>query len=310
MGPWEGGPARAALYSLVSGPSDWTTIAGIVALAWRAGDSPQIRTEVEGVFKWLRSIISPQGFTPWEYALVECWLSLPNLDPQTKADLDAWKAKYEETVSEKNSVKTMRKYGGLTLEQYAQFCSERDKLQGGLVYGGVGAAMAAAFNPSPQMAQLCQKWGVPNPGKPFIDEWQQALNASSDLNDAFIEAKREYELSQMGVNKEEKAALDNVLAGNMDMHQRMAQAQQAQAQVAQGGADAGDPDPLVFPGQRVQRLSDYVRILKGMQTGNMMGALAQYGLDMMSYGQVATAWGAKMAADPVLTEKFSKMMNG
>jgi hypothetical protein len=31
---------------------------------------------------------------------------------------------------------------------------------------------------------------------------------------------------------------------------------------------------------------------------------------MMSYGQVATAWGAKMAADPVLTEKFSKMMNG
>jgi hypothetical protein len=39
-----------------------------------------------------------------------------------------------------------------------------------------------------------------------------------------------------------------------------------------------------------------------------MGALGRYGLDMMSYGQVATAWGAKMAADPVLTEKFSRMM--
>lgn len=40
----------------------------------------------------------------------------------------------------------------------------------------------------------------------------------------------------------------------------------------------------------------------------MNGALAQYGLDMMSYASVAQAWGAKMAADPVLTEKFSRMM--
>jgi hypothetical protein len=47
-----------------------------------------------------------------------------------------------------------------------------------------------------------------------------------------------------------------------------------------------------------------------MQTGNMMGALAQYGLDMMSYCQVAQAWAAKMSADPVLTDKFSRMMNG
>jgi len=91
----------------------------------------------------------------------------------------------------------------------------------------------------------------------------------------------------------------------MDMHLRMAQAQQAQAQVAAGDSD---PDPVVFPGQRVARLSDYVGIMKGMQSGNMMGALAKYGLDMMSYGTVAQAWGAKMAADPVLTEKFSKMM--
>jgi hypothetical protein len=28
----------------------------------------------------------------------------------------------------------------------------------------------------------------------------------------------------------------------------------------------------------------------------------------MSYGSVASAWGAKLAADPVLTEKFSRMM--
>ena len=93
----------------------------------------------------------------------------------------------------------------------------------------------------------------------------------------------------------------------MDMHLRMAQAQQAQHAVATG--DAGDPDPVVFPGQKVAKLSDYVGILKGMQRGDMMGALGHYGLDMMSYGQVATAWGAKMAADPLLTEKFSRMMS-
>ena len=122
----------------------------------------------------------------------------------------------------------------------------------------------------------------------------------------YNDARREFELVQIGVSGQEKAALDNIVQGNMDMHLRMAQAQEAQAQVAQGGG--GDPDPVVFPGQKVAKLSDYVGILKGMQTGNMMGALAKYGLDMMSYGSVATAWGAKMAADPVLTEKFNKMM--
>lgn len=45
-----------------------------------------------------------------------------------------------------------------------------------------------------------------------------------------------------------------------------------------------------------------------MQSGNMMGALSAYGLDMMSYGSVAQAWAAKMAADPILTDKFSRMM--
>src|SRR5205823_2088364 len=103
-------------------------------------------------------------------------------------------------------------------------------------------------------------------------------------------------------------SLDEVRDGNMDMHHRMAQAQQAQAQVAAG--DGGDPDPIVFPGQRVARLSDYVGIMKGMQTGNMMGALAAYGLDMMSYGAVAQAWAAKMTSDPVLTDKFTRMMQG
>ena len=33
---------------------------------------------------------------------------------------------------------------------------------------------------------------------------------------------------------------------------------------------------MVFPGQKVARLSDYVKLMKAMQTGNMMGALGQF----------------------------------
>jgi hypothetical protein len=251
-------------------------------------------------------MIAQQGFTPWEDALANAWLGMGGHPEPVRQELAAWIAKYDETITEKNSVRTLRRYGGLTIEEYAKFCSERDKLQAGLGYGGPGALLQG-FSPSPAMVSLCQKARV-NPQSPFIAEWQEALNASPGLMEQFIEAKRTYELEQMGVSSKEKDALDNIREGNMDMHLRMAQAQEAQAAVARG--DAGDPDPVVFPGQRVARLSDYVRILKGMQTGNMMGALAQYGLDMMSYGQVAQAWAAKMAADPVLTDKFSRMMNG
>jgi len=82
----------------------------------------------------------------------------------------------------------------------------------------------------------------------------------------------------------------------------------AQAQAAAARGPQGDPDPVVFPGQRVAKLSDYVGIMKRMQTGDMMGALGAYGLDMMSWGQVASSWGTKMAADPNLTQKFAAMM--
>ena len=76
--------------------------------------------------------------------------------------------------------------------------------------------------------------------------------------------------------------------------------------MAQG--QGGDPDPMVFPGQKLAKLSDYVGLMKGMQTGDMNGALKRYGLDMGSYMQAAQAWGIKLASDPVLTAKFGEMM--
>jgi tetratricopeptide (TPR) repeat protein len=306
LGPWESGPGRAALYSLVSGPSDWITAAGVVALAWRAADAPNVRAEVENTFRWLRGLIPPQGFTPWEEALAYAWRGLDGHPDAVRADLDAWIQRYEDTITQKNAVRTLRRYGGMTLEEYAAFSVERDRIVSGLGYQGAGALLMG-FHPPPALAALCQKAKV-DPRKPFVDEWQEALNASPNLMAAFVEARSAYELEKMGVSRDEKAALDDIRGGNMDMHLRMAQAQEAQKAVADG--NAGDPDPVVFPGQRVARLSDYVRILKGMQSGNMMGALAAYGLDMMSYGSIAQAWAAKMSADPVLTDKFSRMMQG
>jgi hypothetical protein len=70
----------------------------------------------------------------------------------------------------------------------------------------------------------------------------------------------------------------------------------------------GDDDPQLFPGQPVPRLSDYVRLMKAMQTGDMNGALHANGLDMTSYGAVAQRWGMRMASDPGLMARFSAAM--
>jgi hypothetical protein len=80
----------------------------------------------------------------------------------------------------------------------------------------------------------------------------------------------------------------------------------AASQIAAGAG--GEEDPLVFPGQPLARLSDYVRLMKGMQRGDMNGALRAAGLDMTSYGAAAGAWGMRMAQDPLLMNKYAAMM--
>jgi len=208
-----------------------------------------------------------------------------------------------------------RRYGGLTLEQYAEFSFERDRLMGNVSQQGVLAAVQnfAGRKPPPELIALAQRFNVPlhtadGTFYPYVRQWQEAIGASSELQERFAELQRSQNLRKLGVSGEEQAALDEIRRGEMDMHLRMAQQQQAQRAVAEG--HAGDPDPLVFPGQKVQKLSDYVRIMKRMQGGDFMGAIAEYGLDMMTYSSVATAWGAKFAADPTLNEKFSRMMQG
>jgi hypothetical protein len=64
----------------------------------------------------------------------------------------------------------------------------------------------------------------------------------------------------------------------------------------------------VFPGTAIPRLSDYVRVIKAMQSGNPVAALGKLGIDMGTYGQLAAAWGQKMAQDPALGAAFAKRM--
>ncbi|HEX2875827.1 MAG TPA: tetratricopeptide repeat protein [Polyangiaceae bacterium] len=315
LGPWESGPGRGALSSLVFGPSDWTSSAAIIALGFRAKENPALRPEIEQLFGWLKSQAPARGYTDWEHVLAYVWLGLGQHPDATKAGLEAWIEQLDEDLSKSNRVKPpTRRYGGMTLEEYAEFSQERDRIMGNIGHQGVGAVAGAMLGSTPpELVQLLQRFNRPLQNANgnlnlYVPEWQEALNANSELHERFIELQELQTFAKMGVNAEEKAALDQIKDGNMDMHLRMAQAQQAQHAIAQG--DAGDPDPVVFPGQKVAKLSDYVGILKGMQGGDMMGALARYGIDIMSYGQIATAWGAKMAADPILTEKFSRMMNG
>jgi tetratricopeptide (TPR) repeat protein len=315
LGSWESGAGRAALSSLVFGPSDWTSSAAIIALGFRAKENPALRPEIEQLFGWLRHQAPARGYTDWEHVLAHVWYGLGNHPEATQRGLEGWIEQLENDPAKSNRVKPpTRRYGGMTLEEYAEFSQERDRIMGNVGHKGVLAmGQAVLGTPPPELVQLMQRFKRPLRNADgnlnlYVTEWQEALNANRDLHERFIELQELQTFAKLGVNAEEKAALDQIKDGNMDMHLRMAQAQQAQHAMAQG--DGGDPDPVVFPGQKVAKLSDYVGILKGMQGGDMMGALGRYGLDMMSYGQVATAWGAKMAADPLLTEKFTRMMNG
>ncbi|MGE0784464.1 MAG: hypothetical protein AB7S26_02165 [Sandaracinaceae bacterium] len=312
LGPWETGSARAALYSMVYGPSDWVTGAALIAFSWRVHEQPALRAEVEPIYAWLRTLIPEKGFTSWEIILADVWLAMGH-DTERRRDLEAWIDRYLSTLREKNFVRPpVRRYGGLTIEEYARFSFERDQVMSRHgFHDDSGVLETLAASAPPELLEVCERYGVSPRHResgamyPYIPEWQEALNVDPGLMEQFQNIQRSLGFEQMGVNAKEVAALDQVRHGEMDMHLRMAQQQAAQRELNQGG---GDPDPEVFPGQSVARLSDYVAILKGMQQGDMYGALARYGLDMMSYGTIAQAWGAKLAADPMLNEKFSRMM--
>lgn len=66
-------------------------------------------------------------------------------------------------------------------------------------------------------------------------------------------------------------------------------------------------DPEIFPGQPIARLSDYVKIIKGMQSGNL-GVISDYGMDMMQYAVASQSWAMKLM-DPKISQKFTELMS-
>lgn len=67
-------------------------------------------------------------------------------------------------------------------------------------------------------------------------------------------------------------------------------------------------DIPIFPGTKIPRLSDYVKVMKAMRGADPLGTLAKLGLDMAGYAQLATDWGQKLASDPVLSARFTEKM--
>lgn len=322
--PWQGSARNRALTSLALGPVDWTASAAILALAWLAKHDAGVRREVEPMLGWLETQIPKGSFTCFEYPLVTMRLWMGGLDANTEERLRAWHAAIERGEG-RDQQEEEELYEGLDLERYAEFCVERDAIvarhaqAGGF---GVGAAMNAVRGGGawPELEQLCLRYGVTpktyiegvgdvkGPDVARVHEWDHQIRNDADVQKAFFEAQNRARLKKQGIdpNSKEGQVAQRIASGApVDLEKEKAAAQQAQQQLAQGG---GDEDPVVFPGQKIAKLSDYVGLMKLMQTGNMQGALGKYGLDMGSYVGVAQAWGVKLASDPGLNARFAKMM--
>lgn len=307
---WETSQRRRTLLSIAFGPTDWICDAAIVTMAWIASHDAAARKDVEAMFTKLEGLIPKQGFTCWEYPLVNAWQNLGDHPPEFAKKLELWKKRCESQLVEF----AQEKHGGLDLEQYAELSALRDAV---LMKqrGGVGSALAASVGAgaSPELQALCKRFGIPAPlgaAAARIAAWDMRLNEDPALMKRFVSLKARFELKQAGIdaNSHEGRVAQQIRAGVFDVESAK-QNQIAAAQAAANG-ESGDPDPAVFPGQRLAKLSDYVGLMKAMQTGDFQGALKKYGLDMGSYMQASQAWGIKLASDPSLNQKFGKMMTG
>lgn len=301
------------LQSLALGPVDWCVDAAIVALGELARRSPAAWPSIEPLFAYLRAQIPKEGFTSYAYPLACTWLRLvPDGDPRG-AELHAWRERIlrgeEGGTTSKGSIGMI---GGLNMETYAEFCVKRDGLHMQQGYQGRMGAALQAFGGAPASLQaLAAEYGVPmvGGGTAYVEGWNDAINRDPRLGLAFAQTQARIKLQLQGIDPDSPEARlsHNLMQGKgLDQEEELRKAQAAQQQLAAG--QGGDPDPVVFPGQAVARLSDYVGLIKRMQGGDFNGALAAYRLDMGTYMQVMQAWGTKLGVDPGLNAKLGQMM--
>ncbi len=92
---WEGSNRRQGLFDLCNGPLDWTTVAGILALATLADDEPAIADDVAALFNELLANVPQGGYICHLYPLVVAYQRLSNLSPQERQDLAQWRFELE-----------------------------------------------------------------------------------------------------------------------------------------------------------------------------------------------------------------------
>jgi tetratricopeptide (TPR) repeat protein len=81
---WEDSPHRAALYAVLLGPRDWTTIAAIRELGAIASHEPAHAPDIAEAFLKLAQSRPSVGACPWEIPLYRAWLELPHLFPNER----------------------------------------------------------------------------------------------------------------------------------------------------------------------------------------------------------------------------------
>jgi hypothetical protein len=82
---------------------------------------------------------------------------------------------------------------------------------------------------------------------------------------------------------------------------------------ARGGVVLGEPTPppppfkdrVVLPGGKIERVSDYVALLRDLAALTPAEALAQFDLDEVSYLEVAGAWATAMDIDPSIAKSIA-----
>jgi len=90
---WAGSLRRAALRSLLLGPSDWTTATAISVLAWIARAEPAHAQDIHRLFEERARHLPAEGHWDWVPRLYQQWATLPWL---TERERDALHAKLAE----------------------------------------------------------------------------------------------------------------------------------------------------------------------------------------------------------------------
>ena len=84
---WLDSTRRDALYSLLLGTRDWTTVAAIIAMANLAEEHPVLSSDIDAAFMKLAHAYPDMGGCCYEHALYHNWLRIPHLFEKEKDEI-------------------------------------------------------------------------------------------------------------------------------------------------------------------------------------------------------------------------------